>query len=317
MKTVLILICVAGLLSGPISDVQAHQGDRIYSIVELSDADVSEIDLTDGSIGDWLDIVGDPTLTTGRDLDAWFKGNGYDPSDFEFRLWMGWHDTTDRLYVAMEQVDDVYINEFVRDASDYVRYMGNHDGSIALVVDGDHSGGMWSYGSKDFETLEERFLHSEQQAQMYMALAEVNDNGPHISGKEAIYPEFFSDLRPWFVLPPYADGGGGSIGEAPIITVTEFYVTPFDRLIWNSPEESVVSDLYLGKIIGLNLGVRDQDEEVGVAENYFYFPGPSSVPSQSADSFADFVLVGSDGSIPEITVVGSKSWGRIKASFKE
>ena len=56
-------------------------------------------------------------------------------------------------------------------------------------------------------------------------------------------------------------GVGPLSGAHPTLSVTEFYVTPFDRLIWNSPEESVVSTLSRGTLIGFILSIADFDEE--------------------------------------------------------
>ena len=37
--------------------------DRVYPFTELSDEDVARLDLRDGTVFDWLDIVGEPSLT--------------------------------------------------------------------------------------------------------------------------------------------------------------------------------------------------------------------------------------------------------------
>ena len=63
----------------------------------------------------------------------------------------------------------------------------------------------------------------------------------------------------WVTALPYADGGGGSTGDGPTTTITEFFVTPFDDLIWNSQEASVPSPLFDGKIIGFSITVPDFD----------------------------------------------------------
>ena len=115
--------------------------------------------------------------------------------------------------------------------------------------------------------------------------------------------------------PPYAAGGGGSQGEQPSVAVTEFYVTPFDRLIWNSLEESVISDLFPGKTIGLSIRFADMDEPL-IMESIYSLPGSGSRSAFTANGFADFVLVGTDGSIPQDTAVESGTWARIKASFR-
>ena len=100
-------------LAGFLSVANAQPPDRIYPVVELTDRDVAEIDVTDGSVEDWENIAGEPTLTP---LDfAEPYGGSYDPSDMDFRIWLGWHDATDRIFFAMERVDDVYVNEYDRE----------------------------------------------------------------------------------------------------------------------------------------------------------------------------------------------------------
>ena len=125
-------------LAGFLSVANAQPPDRIYPIMQLTDRDVAEIDVTDGSVEDWENIVGEPTLTP---LDfAEPYGGSYDPSDMDFRIWLGWHDATDRIFFAMERVDDVYVNEFDREDEDlFIPFF--HDSSVEFAVDGDHSGG--------------------------------------------------------------------------------------------------------------------------------------------------------------------------------
>ena len=40
--------------------VFAHVGDEIYPFYELLDEDLERIDLTDGSVEDWYDVIGEP-----------------------------------------------------------------------------------------------------------------------------------------------------------------------------------------------------------------------------------------------------------------
>ncbi|MBT4498955.1 MAG: hypothetical protein HOC74_14595 [Gemmatimonadetes bacterium] len=316
MKFLPIFSIVAGLLLSLIPGAHAHWGDQVYPIIELTDSDLARIDLQDGDIGDWEEIIGAPTLTA---LDFDLIRGQYDPSSFNSRLWLGWHDASNRLYVAMEQVDDFYVNEYDRNGfADATFITTLHDGSIRLSVDGDHSGGTYTYASSDFDTDEEWAFSTDQEAQGYAVIGEVFDSGTHIgttateilsqNGLEAVFED-------WFVQPPYAAGGGGSQGEQPSVAVTEFYVTPFDRLIWNSLEESVISDLFPGKTIGLSIRFADMDEPL-IMESIYSLPGSGSRSAFTANGFADFVLVGTDGSIPQDTAVESGTWARIKASFR-
>ena len=46
--------------------VFAHVGDEIYPFLELLDEDLARIDLNDGSVDDWLEVLGEPSLTASR-----------------------------------------------------------------------------------------------------------------------------------------------------------------------------------------------------------------------------------------------------------
>ena len=123
--------------------------------------------------------------------------------------------------------------------------------------------------------------------------------------------------------------GGGSFGQNPTISVTEFYVTAFDRLVWNSPAESVVSDLYPGKIIGFHIMIWDRDAGYAGLKSIHNLPGEglgegatghpcsrhSTMEVDCSDAFAPGLLLAAGGEIPEISAIESITWGRIKAAF--
>ena len=95
-------------------------------------------------------------------------------------------------------------------------------------------------------------------AQSYLTIAGNYDNDSNLQML------WFTDQppAPGFLLPPYADGGGGCVSEQPVICAVEFYVTAFDRFVWDNPEESVVSDLYPGKSIGFEILLRDVEPSI-------------------------------------------------------
>ena len=115
----------------------------------------------------------------------------------------------------------------------------------------------------------------------------------------------------WYMESPYSQGGGGIHGEQPTISVTEFYVTSFDYFVWRSAEESEISELHPGKVLGILIYVADRDEHENKPSCYYHLGEFGDL----SDTFADFVLMGPGGEIPEISAVESITWARIKARF--
>ena len=127
------LMLASGLVFS--GQVHGHFGDRIFPILEITDDMLSQIEL-DGLIDEWPEVYGEPTLTP---LD--FHRYTYDPADLDFRIWLGWHDATDRIYVGAVFFDDAYWTDYKEE--DWQGW-GNED-SMTLVIDGDHSGGGMIY----------------------------------------------------------------------------------------------------------------------------------------------------------------------------
>ena len=273
----------------------SEASERVFPLFELTDEDVALIDIKDGSIEEWKDIVGEPTVTAleFRTDSQWHE---YDPASMDFRIWLAWHGGTNRIYGAMERADDIYINDFDRhDPNGLLAIPQNHDSYIRFAVDGDASGG---YNGWDDE---------------YEILAEVYDNGPHVFVHGGVE-------KSWYMNPPFLDGGGGTAGENPVISVTEFYVTTYDRFVRNSPEECVVSEFYRGKSIGFAIWVVDYDaKQPSVFQSYHYLLRVEARTGvryvNRSDDFCLGLLVGPGGEIPEISAVESITWARIKAQF--
>ena len=304
MKTQLITIIVAGLVLGPVGPAPAHIGGRIFPIFELTDAHLAVIDLQDGLIDEWLDIVGDPTVTALHFAEL-PSSSPFDPADVDFRIWLGWHEGTNRIYGAMQQADDVYV--LFDEERQVLVWLQFHDAGISFYIDGDHSGGEVGVTTDCCDTDAEYLLRHSQTAQGYMILGGLYAAGPrvHLINFHPVYDQN------WFVLPPYAEGGGGSAGENPTISVTEFYVTPFDRFVWNSPEESELSELSAGKVIGFGIDMLDYDAD---DDGGVYNLGKTGKP-YVARSFVDGVLLGPGGEIPDESAVESITWARIKAQY--
>ena len=304
MRRLAIAIGVVGLLLGLVGPAPAHIGSQVYPIYELTDADLGMIDLQDGLIDEWLDIVGEPTVTALHFAEL-PDSSPYNPADVDFRLWLAWHEGTNRIYGAMQQADDIYL--LWDKERQGLFWLVFHDAGINFYIDGDHSAGEFGANPNCCDTEGEFLLSHNQTAQGYVIVGGLYAAGPRVH----LYNMNFDYGEDWFVLPPYAEGGGGSAGENPFISVTEFYVTPFDRFIWDSPEESQVSDLSAGKVIGfaVNINDPDADDDLGV-----YYLGERGHPSH-ARYFVDGVLLGPGGEIPDESAVESITWARIKAQF--
>ena len=298
MKPLLIAFGVAGLVLGLGSSSRGQQNERVYPIFELTDEDVALIDVEDGSIEDWLEVVGEPALTA-LDFQTISLFGPYDPASMDFRIWLAWHDDTNRIYGALERTDDVYVNEYNGAGYGAVdRIPGFHDGSIEFYVDGDRSGGVVTTTTNELDIFE--------QAQMYSAIAEVYDQSSHV----VLWPS--SPRHHWYITPPFALGGGRAFGEKPTVTATEFYVTPFDRLIRDSPEESRASDLRRGASIGLGIVIHDYDTKPGYSSSIHFL---SAWAWLAADQSPEGLLVGPEGEVPGVSAVESITWARIKARF--
>ena len=286
----------------------AHIGDEVYFFFELLDEDLDRIDLTDGSVEDWLEVVGEPSLTAS---DFFWLNNPYDPSELDFRIWLAWHQASATLWVAMERFDDLYFNLY--DGAG-LHEMVSWDSSIAFMVDGDHTGGMYGQllGINCEECTSAEVLWNHRQAQRWMAIAEAPGGGDTLD---------YDGASDWVIREPYAAAGGGVIGESPATTVTEFKVTPFDDLIYDDEDASQASTLHAGKIIGFSMSTTDNDDlryDDGNGRRIRISLSRGWTVMVNADLFVDGLLlgVGKDPALDDVTAVESSSWGRIKAALE-
>ena len=319
-RTSLIFLALA-VASAGLDPAAAHNGDRVFPISYLSEEALALLDQDDGFVEDWLDAVGEPTLTP-LDFNLWTgmrrtsTFDRHDPSSLDFRIWMGW--TPDgRIHVAGQFVDDVYVNEY--DPLDDPYWYPNIHDSVTFMVDGDHTGGKYLWGQTN--ELEEA-VQTNRQAQHYENIA-INPSGGTrvvllLTSVGALPFDEIEKPVDWMVHPPFARGGGSVFGENPTIWVTEFYVTCFDLLDHLNPENSVVSELGSGKTIGFDLIVHDYDvEPVGRYAHYElkYRGDDGGFLEEGANFFVDGLLLGPDDDFGN-SAVQSTSWARIKASLE-
>ena len=296
-------LCTNILLILTASYCFGHIGDRVVPIPEIPEELITQIDIKDGDIEDWLNVIGEPSLT-GLDLipnfgDGW--GEEYNPGDLDFRIWMGWHRGMNRIYLAGQGVDDVLV-----DQSDGVWDDWYWDGMMRLEIDGDHSGGIFVWDED-----EDVGLTTWWEGVQFFSVGALNyRRNPFV---HMLFPNPPEDCC-WFSRPPFADMGAEVNGEKPSVWVMETYITPFDRLVFESREETVISELEPNKIVGLRITVTDLDDperQIGY-DGLYSIPPIESQPNPGPDFFADGILLPTD---KRENAVESVSWGRIKASL--
>ena len=281
-----------GLILGLTSGASAHIGEQVFLLFEIADEDIGDLDFTDGTVEDWEDTVGDPQFLPTDFYQDPTIGDGaqYDPADLDYRIWSGWNATSGTVWLAIERTDNVY---FGREYSGYNPWI--YEG-VELMLDGDHTGGDYTASANPGWTDEERKLNNNRTAQQYFAVAD-DPSGRHVSYFGA--GEWVNDL-------PYADGGGVSVGDGPTVSIIEFFCTPFDDLIWNSPDDSIPSPLFEGKIIGLQISIPDTDQAPGQDRAFHTLSGQAAT-WRFADRFVDFRLVSAVGGTGGTAVEGEQA----------
>ena len=215
MAAAVVATMMLSLLAG-----HAHRGDTVYLIYKLAPG---AIGLQDGHLLDWEDMVPGASLFPAN-FDEVIRGQAgvmTNPVELAFRVFLEWVQEEQRVYVGVEIFDDIYHNEWdgmaIRDS-----YLADH---VIFYVDGDHSGGEYSYSGYTVEAAtdeQKRFANST--AQQYVAVSEaptgrlVRNWGP---------------AGPWVASPPRTDGGGATLDRSQGLSVVELAVTPWDDLDWH------------------------------------------------------------------------------------
>jgi len=305
MRKSLFGLLAAAFVVTMVGKAQAHieVDGSPFLLFEMTDAELASIDINDGTLDDWDAQFGVPSLVATDFFADPTVGDGaqYDPNDLDFRIYLGWTRASrgNHIYVAIERVDNVYINE----------YEGGNPGSlwtqdsIEFMIDGDHTGGQYGGWDAAAYSEEELKLINNAQAQQYLGIPESPDGqlvGYLGSGTE------------WVNLPPSADGGGAAVGTNPTVSVIEWYLTPFDNCIWNDPAGSVQSVMQPDKIVGFQISVPDFDTEPRAYHAFHTLSGQAST-FKYAERFVDGILVGADVG----TAVEQSSWAEIKSSFAD
>ena len=102
------------------------------------------IQLDDGSVHEWIELVGEPTMTLLDFVEERWQ-SPFDPSSLDFQIWLAWHDDPVRIYLAFVGSDDVYKNtqDYSVDWIPSLRddFVWGQNDCIALTIDANHSGG--------------------------------------------------------------------------------------------------------------------------------------------------------------------------------
>lgn len=284
---------VVGLALANASD--AHVGLRVFPIYELPTADLP--DLHDGSLEDWVEVLPDAALNHFDFQASTSSWEGPDPGDLAWRVFLAWHDASQRLLVAVERLDDVLVE------GDWYEF-------FSFMVDGDHSGGQYVwYSEPGRELTDAEIRRNYAQAQWY-------DSG--MSPREGRVLYGGGTASSWAYDPPWTEAGNATLSVSPHHYVVEFAVTPWDELSGDGPAASERSVLEADGVVGFQMLVSDSDEPNRPKGQYVIAPALMNELSQSADNFVDGWLVPCDTrdcSRGPSTVVVGDSWGRIKAGL--
>ena len=305
------------------SVASAHIGTRVFPFYELTDEMLETIDIHDRSVEEWYQI-GEPSMTlldfkTGRTG----RSGVPDPSDLDFRIWLAWHDESNRIYTAVTTRDDVYYNEHNHNEETERYWLMLEYDSILFSLDADHSGGTGTKGVYNY--VHEELLDIYGSTQWYSVIAQTQsgptiDNRIRVSQKNHPIGNFIGEPDSWMVFPPYGDAGGMAEGEQPSLSVIEMYVTPYDG--WGAlddPDQVEFSELSAHQIIGFVIMVFDSDGDCHGCTGPFHQPAEIFDDGNwlyissynKADDFIDGLLLpAQDTSVESIT------WGRIKASLQ-
>ena len=111
----------------------AHLGNTVYPIYEISSSDLP--DIHDGSLEDWEAAVPDASLNHGDFQVQATPSDVIDQTDMAFRVFLGWHFSTQRIFGAVERLDNVLL----------IPETGGPPADLTtFYVDGDHSGGQFA-----------------------------------------------------------------------------------------------------------------------------------------------------------------------------
>ncbi len=275
-----------------------------YEIPHIPDSMVPEVD---GDLSDpaWTNypmeyaIVhpgGDIPLTNGRGIGA----DVPDAADYSATIKWGWNDGTNKLYIAIDEFDDIF---YVDTPAEWW-----NDDVWQIHMDGKLWNGPYEYTNQLPE--EEWGAHAQQweftQGEHWWGAANnINLETPKGNQEPA--------MEPWAKVafgntPPQN-------GDTNVNLIYELYITTWEYIDSTDNSKSVPWDMEGGNVMGLLLS-RYEDDEGGATLNVEWQTGGAYQTTDSS-TFNEVVLL-SPGEVewPDSgTAVESSTWARIKASL--
>ena len=277
------------------AQVSGHQppGARVTAV----HLDAGALPLIDGDLSDWEGLTPALRMSAFEDL---VTDADIDTEDFDVQVWIGWSDSANRLYVAVEVVDDIH--QVDRPAGTAVTRIFQDD-DLEVFIDADHSGGQFA----DFSDLDpqEQLARNGTEANHFVLA------GPHDDTEE--YVNF--SAAGWYALAdgPYTEaqvryeGDRGGVG----VTRYEMSFVPFNRVNVTADFLSVPHDLQAEEVLGFNLELNDYDTRSELFDAKWSLSGAFNA-FRLSERFTDLWLEPP----ARATAIEDLTWGRIKASLR-
>ena len=271
----------------------------VHRAFQFPDALVPEID---GDLDDWRLVDPSYVVVTEDLFELVREGQAeLDPLNFSARLMVGWNKAANQLYVAAEVRDNRH--QVDRPAGEHFRIF--QDDGLTVFLDADHSGGQFANFPE---------LSPDEQRRLNGATA----NHFVVSGPppDGVFFVNYSAAA-WYALPdgPYTRAAyevRGTVGGPAVVTY-ELMLVPFDRVdmdaVFLSDEHRMAED----EVLGLGVEFHDFDVDPEIYEGNWSLSGGQNAQVFS-ERFSDLHLMPLEDMFRP-TVVESRSWARIKASF--
>ncbi len=255
-------------------------GEYLLSVPLLRSQEAAVLDVTDGSLTDWREVLGEPTL---RNTDLFIDPTaGHYAGDWggsvDIEIWIAVDPERSRVYLAVERWDDKHVDEPVD---------GYFDGQVELMVDADHSG------------------------EDHMEIGGAQRCSAIQGRGGALEIKYESPERMWLDDPQFIDGSGSFVEDDDQVHSTlELYMTVFDSIDPAGLESSSPSRIVEGAVIGLSVLFVEVDpyEVLRVHTSN----GLTGRLRESADSFGDAWMT------PRVATSFSPAfWGQIKGGVQQ